>query len=289
MSRLRGCRVISPRHLHGSGLRAALCHPLCVCAPGVCARAYRSRRAPIYRTALSALSSYIVIVNVINYISGTARGLRLGFHGGPRSRLCAYRCASVACVAALAARGRVYGIRRSALTGYFLVVPGGGRGGGAEQHDFTTDHYRPANQAIRRRAVCTVALTAAQSTPSSAVSLQADLRAAPVATLRVIPDLVVRAHANPLRDRPVLLQLLGQRLLDAESLVARHGAAQGKVHVSRRWRLDPKGLFGREGHVRDEVDANPCYPPLPPPLALCMRDRIRRASGTAACCVAQDL
>ena len=106
--------------------------------------------------------------------------------------------------------------------------------------------------------MCTVALTAAQSTPSSAVSLQADLRAAPVATLRVIPDLVVRAHANPLRDRPVLLQLLGQRLLDAESLVARHGAAQGKVHVSRRWRLDPKGLFGREGHVRDEVDANPC-------------------------------
>ena len=83
----------------------------------------------------------------------------------------------------------------------------------------------------RARYVHSVALTAAQSTLSSAVSLQADLRPAPVATLRVIPDLVVRAHANPLRDRPVLLQLLGQRLLDAESLVARHGSAQGKVHV----------------------------------------------------------
>ena len=131
MSRLRGCRVISPRHLHGSGLRAALCHPLCVCAPGVCARAYRSRRAPIYRTALLRYHRISVIVNVINYISGTARGLRLGFHGGPRSRLCAYRCASVACVAALAARGRVYGYNRSANRlnrGYFLVVPGGGRG-----------------------------------------------------------------------------------------------------------------------------------------------------------------
>jgi len=139
---------------------------------------------------------------------------------------------------------------------------------------FTTDyHYRPANQAIRRRTMSTVALTAAQSTRPSAVSLQADLRAAPVATLRVIPDLVVRAHANPLRDRPVLLQLLGQRLLDAESLVARHGAAQGNVHVRRLWRLDPKDFFGREGHVEHGSHATPpCPPPSPSPRAG-MRDR----------------
>ena len=118
---------------------------------------------------------------------------------------------------------------------------------------FTTDyHYRPANQAIRRRTMSTVALTAAQSTRPSAVSLQADLRAAPVATLRVIPDLVVRAHANPLRDRPVLLQLLGKRLLDAEALVTRHGAAKrrGGAHVNKlRSRPRSAGsLRGGRGH-----------------------------------------
>jgi len=58
---------------------------------------------------------------------------------------------------------------------------------------------------------------------------QADLRAAPVATLRVVPDAVVRAHANPLGNWPVLLQLLGQRLLGAESLVARHPAKRNSI------------------------------------------------------------
>ena len=46
----------------------------------------------------------------------------------------------------------------------------------------------------------------------------------------VIPsDRVASTQSNPLRDRPVLLQLLGQRLLSAESLVARH-PAKGSPH-----------------------------------------------------------
>ena len=54
--------------------------------------------------------------------------------------------------------------------------------------------------------------------------LQADLRAAPVATLRVVANGVARAHAEPLRDLPVLLPLLRQNLLHPEGLVARHAA-----------------------------------------------------------------
>jgi len=48
--------------------------------------------------------------------------------------------------------------------------------------------------------------------------LQADLGAAPVSALGVVSDLVASAHSDPLRDGPVLLQLLGQRLLDAEGV-----------------------------------------------------------------------
>lgn len=64
----------------------------------------------------------------------------------------------------------------------------------------------------------------------------------------VIPsDRVASTQSNPLRDRPVLLQLLGERLLDAERLVARHGGCareQGIKGERARSRLAPKGASG---------------------------------------------
>jgi hypothetical protein len=57
--------------------------------------------------------------------------------------------------------------------------------------------------------------------------LEAHLGAAPVPALGVIPDLVVGSQADPLGDLPVLASLLGQDLLDLESLVGRlHAAAR---------------------------------------------------------------
>ena len=41
-------------------------------------------------------------------------------------------------------------------------------------------------------------------------------------TLRVVADRVAGVHPDLLRDRSVLLQLLGQRDFDAEGLVGRH-------------------------------------------------------------------
>ncbi len=52
--------------------------------------------------------------------------------------------------------------------------------------------------------------------------LQAQLGPAPVPPLGVVPDGVVRAEANPVRNRPVLLGLLRQLLLNLKRLVGRH-------------------------------------------------------------------
>lgn len=52
--------------------------------------------------------------------------------------------------------------------------------------------------------------------------LDAQLGAAPVTALGVVPDGVASAHANPLRDGAVLASLLGQCPLGAEALVAWH-------------------------------------------------------------------
>ena len=49
--------------------------------------------------------------------------------------------------------------------------------------------------------------------------LDAELGAAPVTALAVVANRVVRAEADPLRDRPVLPGNLGQRLLRPERLV----------------------------------------------------------------------
>eukprot|EP00302_Diacronema_sp_CCMP2436_P053231 CAMPEP_0180070404 /NCGR_PEP_ID=MMETSP0985-20121206/11562_1 /TAXON_ID=483367 /ORGANISM="non described non described, Strain CCMP 2436" /LENGTH=172 /DNA_ID=CAMNT_0022001501 /DNA_START=154 /DNA_END=673 /DNA_ORIENTATION=- len=57
----------------------------------------------------------------------------------------------------------------------------------------------------------------------SSAHLDAELRAAPVPALRVVPDLVVRAEADPRRDRAVLLHFLGQDDLHLEALLRRHG------------------------------------------------------------------
>ncbi|KAJ8577208.1 hypothetical protein ON010_g2004 [Phytophthora cinnamomi] len=65
------------------------------------------------------------------------------------------------------------------------------------------------------------------SQSSHASCLQAELGAAPVAALGVVLDGVVGAQTDPLRDRAVLLGLLGEDALGTEGLVRRlHIVAQ---------------------------------------------------------------
>lgn len=54
-----------------------------------------------------------------------------------------------------------------------------------------------------------------------AISLDAQLGTAPVATLGVVADLVVSAHAEPVGQGAVLLLLLSELTLDDERLVGR--------------------------------------------------------------------
>jgi len=53
-------------------------------------------------------------------------------------------------------------------------------------------------------------------------SLDAQLGAAPVPALCVVPNSVIAAETNPVRDRLVLAGGLGQDLLGLEALVAGH-------------------------------------------------------------------
>merc|ERR1719181_1038458 len=53
--------------------------------------------------------------------------------------------------------------------------------------------------------------------------LEVHLRAAPVTALRVVANLVARTHADPLRDRAILLDLLAERALQLEALDRTHG------------------------------------------------------------------
>ena len=55
------------------------------------------------------------------------------------------------------------------------------------------------------------------------VHLQAQLGTAPVTALHVVPNFVVSAQANPMGQRPVLLGLLCQDLLNTQCLVRWHG------------------------------------------------------------------
>lgn len=59
--------------------------------------------------------------------------------------------------------------------------------------------------------------------------LQAQFGPPPVSPFGVVPDLVAGFHANPLRDGPVLLLLLGEEAFDLECLVRRHGAERRGV------------------------------------------------------------
>ena len=54
-------------------------------------------------------------------------------------------------------------------------------------------------------------------------SLQTQLLSPPVSSLRVIADFATSFHPGPLRNRTILLLFLGQKSLDSESLVRRHG------------------------------------------------------------------
>jgi len=57
-----------------------------------------------------------------------------------------------------------------------------------------------------------------------------------VPALRVVPDSVVSAHADPVGDGAVLALLLGQLLLDPEGLVGRHGGGGRRRKRRRRQR-----------------------------------------------------
>lgn len=54
-------------------------------------------------------------------------------------------------------------------------------------------------------------------------SLQSQLRSPPVSSLRVEPDFITSFHLDPLRNGTILLLFLGQKSLDLESLVRKHG------------------------------------------------------------------
>ena len=50
--------------------------------------------------------------------------------------------------------------------------------------------------------------------------LQSNLGSSPVSSLRIVPDPVVSAHTNPIRDGSVLLEFLCESLLRTKCLVA---------------------------------------------------------------------
>ena len=54
-------------------------------------------------------------------------------------------------------------------------------------------------------------------------SLQSQPRSPPVSSLRVEPDFITSFHLDPLRNGTILLLFLGQKSLDLESLVRKHG------------------------------------------------------------------
>lgn len=60
------------------------------------------------------------------------------------------------------------------------------------------------------------------SLSSVSIALQLEFGSSPVTPFSVVTNFVASLHANPLRNRPVLLLLLAQHPLDAESFVRRH-------------------------------------------------------------------
>jgi hypothetical protein len=83
-------------------------------------------------------------------------------------------------------------------------------------------HHTPSRRQTRRRRRHRATTAAVPQHAHQHQRLDAQLRAAPVATLGVVANGVARAHANPLRDRAVLLGRLRQRRLGPEGLVRGH-------------------------------------------------------------------
>lgn len=63
----------------------------------------------------------------------------------------------------------------------------------------------------------------------------------------VVPDLIAGFHANPLRDGPVLLLLLGEEAFDLERLVRRHGAERRGVPAMAASEEAERGRSGGGG------------------------------------------
>ena len=119
--------------------------------------------------------------------------------------------------------------------------------------------------------------TPRKSSPTARAGLQANLRAAPVAALGVVADLVVGAHADPLRDRAVLLELLRKRHLRPERLVRRHRCCcccwrRGSLHGGR----------GCCAESRTTFRAAPTTTRRPQQLAVHGREPRRRAPASRA-------
>jgi len=76
--------------------------------------------------------------------------------------------------------------------------------------------------------------------------LQLELGPPPVAALGVVSDRVAGPHADPLRNRPVLLQLLGELHLDAEGLVGRLETDHKIINLM----FDPGTLTEEEGKAQ---------------------------------------
>ena len=64
--------------------------------------------------------------------------------------------------------------------------------------------------------------------------LQTQLGSSPMPPLGVVPDFITRLHLNSLGNGMILLLFPGQKSLDPESLVRRHGKDQSPAHTMIR-------------------------------------------------------
>jgi len=77
-------------------------------------------------------------------------------------------------------------------------------------------------------------------------TLQLELGTAPVTSLGIVANLIVRLHANPLGYWPILFLLLGQNTLNLECFVCRHFGFENLETVTER--NDRQNLFQRGRH-----------------------------------------
>lgn len=48
--------------------------------------------------------------------------------------------------------------------------------------------------------------------------------------LRIVPDFIISVHRNPLGNGTILFLFLGQKFLDPESLMRKHGSQSFDIH-----------------------------------------------------------